>query len=180
MAASSTVSSALLVSGLSSSSSSSPNISLKAKSALGSRYFFMRCTSCFDEFTCKLTTFSSQNQRIRGNLPGVIESHTASNALTEAIFFAGQSTHNVSLRRGNRRREGRSQQERVHRSSTTCSPQTTIYQQLTQQEKMTHHWNITGGASPDGPLRSDNDLAARSHDQSAGMLGRHLLAVWRP
>ena len=50
--------------GRESKSSCSPNIFLKVKSALGARYFFMRCTSCFDEFTCKLTTFSSQNQRI--------------------------------------------------------------------------------------------------------------------
>lgn len=45
---------------------------------------------------------------------------------------------------------------------------------------MTHHWNITGGASPDGPLRSDNDLAARSHDQPVGVFASQLLAVRRP
>ena len=36
---------------------------------------------------------------------------------------------------------------------------------MTNKKKMTHHWSITGGASPDGPLRSDDDLAARRHDQ---------------
>ena len=62
---SSSLSGSRALSKLMSKSSCSPNIFLKVKSALGSRYFFMRCTSCFDEFICKLTTFSSQNQRIR-------------------------------------------------------------------------------------------------------------------
>lgn len=37
---------------------------LEGQIGLGIEILFMRCTSCFDEFTCKLTTFSSQNQRI--------------------------------------------------------------------------------------------------------------------